>query len=145
MKSITITIEDDVYRAATEEAARQRKSLSELVQELIERISGKGAASELSGSEEEREAREEFDQFFAELNAQPSQEGPSVGPLNREELHQRGSQSAEQAEAEAKRAAFLEQLHRLVEEARERDRDKEGRLVPLTREVIYAERLDRFR
>lgn len=145
MKNITITIDDEVYRAASEEAARLRKSLSELVQEFIERMSRKGAASGPLGSEEAGKAREEFNQFFAESNAQPRQEGPSVGPLNREELYQRGAQSAEQAEAEAQRAAFLEQLHRLVEEARERDRDKKGRLVPLTREEIYAERLDRFR
>ncbi|MGH9832329.1 MAG: hypothetical protein ACREBD_13955 [Blastocatellia bacterium] len=145
MKSITITIDDEVYRAASEEAARLRKSLSELAQEFIERISRKGAASGQLGSEEAGKAREELNQFFAELNAQPRREGPSIGPLNREELYQRGAQSAEQVEAEAKRAAFLEQLHRLVEEARDRDRDKKGRLVPLTREEIYAERLDCFR
>jgi predicted CopG family antitoxin len=145
MKSITITIDDEVYRAASEEAARLRKSLSELAQEFIERMSRKGADSGQLESEEAGKAREEFNQFLAELNAQPRQEGPSVGPLNREESHQRGAQSAEQAEAEANRAAFLEQLHRLVEEARERDRDKKGRFVPLTREEIYAERLDRFR
>jgi predicted CopG family antitoxin len=145
MKSITITIDDEVYRAASEEAARRRKSLSELMQEFIERISRRDAAAERLGSEEAGKAREELKQFFAELNAQPRQEGPSVGPLNREELYRRGTQSAEHAEAGAERAAFLEELHQLVEEARERDRDKKGRLVPLTREEIYAERLDRFR
>lgn len=112
MKSITITIDDEVYRAASEEAARLRKPLSELVREFIERISRKGAASGQLGSEEAGKAREE--------------------------LYQRGAQSAEQAEAEAQRAAFLEQLHRLVEEARERDRDKKGPLVLLTRKEWYA-------
>ncbi|GEM_PF-735033 len=102
-------------------------------------------APETVEDENFRKRREDLARFFAELNAQPRQKGPSVGPLNREELYQRGAQSAEQAEAEANRAAFLEQLHHLVEQALERDRLKEGRLVPLTREEIYAERLDRFR
>lgn len=138
MKSITITIDDEVYRAASEEAARLRKSLSELAQEFIERMSRKGADSDQLESEEAGKAREDLNQFLAELNAQPRQEGPSVGPLNREELYQRGVQSAEQAEAGANRAAFLEQLYRLVEEARERNRDKKGPLVLLTRKEWYA-------
>jgi hypothetical protein len=102
-------------------------------------------APETAEDENFRKRREDLARFFAELNGQPRQEGPSVGPLNREELYQRGAQSAEQAEAEANRTAFLEQLHHLVEQSLERDRLKEGRLVPLTREEIYAERLDRFR
>ncbi len=102
-------------------------------------------APETAEDENFRKRREDLARFFAELNAQPRQEGPSVGPLNREELYQRGAQSAEQAEAEANRAAFLKQLHHLVEQALERDRLKEGCLVPLTREEIYAERLNRFR
>lgn len=152
MKDITISIDDDVYRAASEEAARQRKSLGELVQELLTRLrterqqngSSTQAEPELPAvadrealaeqlnrlaeaarerdrdkkgplfvgtrkdwyagfgyvpepqptaeeiEREERERREELAQFFAELNAQPREDGPSVGPLNREELYQRG-------------------------------------------------------
>jgi predicted CopG family antitoxin len=90
MKSITITIDDEVYCAASEEAARLRKSLSELVQEFIERISRKDAASGQLGSEEAGKANEEFARFLDELDARPLKDGPSVGPLNREEIYQRG-------------------------------------------------------
>lgn len=160
MKNITISIDDEVYRAANEEAARRRKSLGELVQEFLARLrteqglNGREAQTEpespaaTDAAEDEalREQRESLAQFFDELNARPLKEGPSVGPLNREELYQRGTQTeAESAADEAKRAEFLMQLQQLFDQADERDRLKEGRLVPLTREEIYAERLDRFR
>jgi predicted CopG family antitoxin len=179
MKSITISIDDEVYRAASEEAARRRKSLSELAQEFIERIGRMGATSGQFESDEAGKARREMKRFFAELNSQPRQEGASVGPLNREELYQRGAEPESESPApetaedenfrkrredlsrffaglkamhagargknEVKRAALLERLHSLAERALERDRLKQGAFVPLTREEIYAERLDRFR
>ena len=141
MKNITVDVDDDVYRAACEEAARRQLSLSALVQELLENLqpggqnqddetasarrrarleelyaqagirdasktgsAGPVSREELYGdgrdkksptateaeSEEERQEPEEFAQFLAELNALPREEGPSVGPLNREELYERG-------------------------------------------------------
>jgi predicted CopG family antitoxin len=138
MKNITITIDDEVYRAASEEAARLRKSLSELVQELLMRLRAdqalsrgeaqaepeSPAATAAAEDEDFRKRREDLAQFFAGLKAR---------------------RAAGQSEGEVRRAELLERLQTLVEEALERDRFKQGPLVPLTREEIYAERLDRFR
>ena len=160
MKDITISIDDEVYRAVSAEAARLRKSLSELVQELLTRlrtelepnrnavsITPESAVRADAGTDEEQGKKSEaLARFFDELNARPRKDGPSVGTLNREELYQRGTQTeAESAVGEAKRAEFLAQLQQLFDQADERDRLKEGRLVPFTREEIYAERLDRIR
>lgn len=222
MKEITITIDDDVYRAASEAAARQRKSLSELVREFLTRLRTEPEpngspvttpesplTADTATDEELRKRDEELARFFDELNARPLQDGPSVGPLNREELYQRGKQAeltaadeaqraeflarlqqlfdqvdehdastaltpatpaaeeeafkrrqeefaqffalvkaqraATQSEDEAKRLALLEQFQPLMEQALVRDRYQKGPLVPLTREEVYAERLDRFR
>lgn len=104
MKNITISIDDEVYRAASEEAARLRKSLSELVQEFLTRLRAEReqngssaqaapelpAAMESDENGEQRKSRESLAQFFAELNTRPLTDGPSVGPLNREELYERG-------------------------------------------------------
>lgn len=118
MKTITVSVEDEVYRAAAEAAAQRQRSLIALVQEFIERMGRLGEASGQAESEEARKAREEFARFLAELstqsdanealtekeqkrreefvrflaelNARPLKDGPSVGPLNREELYQRG-------------------------------------------------------
>lgn len=54
-------------------------------------------------------------------------------------------QSAQVSALDKDRIAFLEELNRLIEEAKERDRLKEGSVGPISREEIYAERLDRFR
>ncbi len=138
MKSITISIDDEVYRAASEEAARRRKSLGELVQEFLARLrteqalNGRDATAEpepsiaTNSAEDEafRKRREDLAEFFAGLKAK---------------------QAAESREDEAKRVELLERMQTLVEQSLERDRYKKGPLVPLTREEIYAERLDRFR
>ena len=98
MKEITISIDEDVYRVALAIAARQRISLNALVQEVLTRLRAESGLPESEFPTEpqaediadKRERREEIAQFFANLNAQPRQDGPSVGPLNREELYQRG-------------------------------------------------------
>ncbi len=139
MKSITITIDDEVYRVASEEAARQRKSLGELVQVFLmglradRALSGREAQSKpeapaaTTGGDEDEEfkkRRENLAEFFAALKAR---------------------RAAGQSENEVKHAELLERLQALAEQSLERDRFKKEPLVPLTREEIYAERLDRFR
>jgi hypothetical protein len=201
-----LSIDDAVYQEAIAAAAREGVTLREFVEEALRIKLGRtpmkngetvGEATqpaavdarstqqvqETGTVETENEGgqkkREQLAQFFAELNAKPRKDVPSVGPLNREELDQRGTQAelevptvtaAEEAEFskrredlaefftalkvkqatgpskdEVGRAELLEQFQTLVEQALERDRFKQGRLAPLTREEIYAERLDRFR
>jgi predicted CopG family antitoxin len=138
MKDITISIDEDVYRAASEEAARQRKSLSELVRDFLmrlqtermqygaEAIARTESCAEMKSTEDEEFSRRqtELAEFFARL---------------------RSVQVKEPESEAAQRAELLLRLQPLMEQALERDRYKEGPLVPLTREEIYAERFDRFR
>lgn len=159
MKDITISLDDEVYRAASAEAVRLRKSLSELVQELLTKLraeqeSGEQAARaepELRAApsaedEELSKGRENLAGFFAESNASALNGGSAVEPLHREELDRSMTQAETRvAPAEGQRAEFLARLQQLFAQADERDRLKKDPLIPLTREEIYAERLDGFR
>lgn len=83
MKTLTITVADDVYQQASEKAAAAATSLPDVVQELL---------SDWTRTDRHADRRwnAEFQQFLDELEARPLRPGPSVGPLNREELYQRG-------------------------------------------------------
>lgn len=82
MKNITVSVDDDLYREARVEAARRHKSLSALVREFL---------AGLRGSEQTAAPAvdPELEKLWALADAKPERPG-SVGPLNREELYQRG-------------------------------------------------------
>lgn len=129
MKTITVSVDDEIYLAATEAAAQRQKSLIALVQEFIERMSRLAESSGEVKTEDARNAQEEFAKFLDDLNARPLKDEPSMW----------------ETEVESKRAEFLERLQYLSERARERDHLKEGSVSPFSREELYAERLDRIR
>jgi len=151
----TLQIDDAIYREAKAAAERNGVTLMEFIEDALRLVLGRATLkagemtkeeSGLQPPEDSGLRREELAQFFAELNAAPRENGPSVGPLNREEIYQRGAQAeAGTSQDDAKRAAFLERLQRLFDQADERDRSKENSVRPFTREELYAERLDRFR
>jgi len=143
----TLQIDDAIYREAKAAAERKGVTLMEFIEEALRLMLGRATLK--TGEMTEGESglqREEFARFLDELDARPLKDGPSIGPLNREEFYQRGAQAeAETSQDDAKRAAFLERLQRLFDQADERDRLKENSVRPFTREELYAERLDRFR
>lgn len=151
----TLQIDDAIYREAIAAAERKGVTLMEFIEEALRLMLGRATLKTDEMPKEEsclRPAdgaglqREELAQFFTELNAKPRESEPSVGALNREGIYQRETQAeAQTSQDDAKRAAFLERLERLFEEADERDRLKENSARPFTREELYAERLDRFR
>ena len=76
MKNITVSVPDDVYRAARVEAAQRDTSVSALVVAYLERLSGRMAEfSRLEGLQNEVQA--EIGQFHA------------GDRLNRDEVHDR--------------------------------------------------------
>src|SRR5262245_34227718 len=95
-----LSIDDAVYREAIAAAAQEGVTLQEFVEESLriklghtpiktgEAVSGDSTQPAIG--EKMSHKREPLAQFFAELNAKPRKDGPSVGPLNREELYQRG-------------------------------------------------------
>lgn len=83
MKTISISVEDDLYAVAMAEAAKRRKTLSDLLHDLI------AGLHRHRESVDDAKQRTELDKFFAIVDAKPKLPG-SVGPLNREELYQRG-------------------------------------------------------
>lgn len=88
MKTLTISVADDVYQRASQKAAAEETSLPEVVQDLLFEWTreslrpGNGTADGHRG--------DQFLKFLDELAARPLKPGPSVGPLNREELYHRG-------------------------------------------------------
>jgi len=88
MKSLTISVADDVYQRASQKAAAAETSLPQVVQNLLSDWSHEDLRG-VSGTPE-RQRRADFLTFLDELAARPLKPGPSVGPLNREELYQRG-------------------------------------------------------
>jgi predicted CopG family antitoxin len=134
MESITITIDDEVYRVASEEAARRRRSLSELAQEFIEWMSVKWAASMQLGSQEAETPREEFRRFLAELDSISVNDGDSVGPLRRQEQPGLESRPAPEAEElQKKREAFTQ----FFADLNVQPRQSGPSVGPLNREEIY--------
>jgi hypothetical protein len=85
MKTLTISVADDVYQRASQKAAAQDTSLPQVVQGLL----SEWTQDNRSGMATTVDQRD-FLKFLDELAARPLKPGPSVGPLNREELYQRG-------------------------------------------------------
>jgi hypothetical protein len=88
MKTLTISITDDVYQRASQKAAAAETSLPEVVQDLLAEWTQEAHPPVSVSAESQRRA--DFLKFLDELTARPLKPGPSVGPLNREELYQRG-------------------------------------------------------
>jgi predicted CopG family antitoxin len=88
MKTLTISIADDVYQRASQKTAAAEASLPEVVQELLVEWTQEDRAQVRDSAANRRRA--DFLKFLDELAARPLKPGPSVGPLNREELYQPG-------------------------------------------------------
>ncbi len=95
----TLQIDDAIYREAIAAAERKGVTLMEFIEEALRIMLGRAKLKTVEMPKEESGLqpaggaglwREELAQFFAELNAKPRESGPSVGPLNREEIYQRG-------------------------------------------------------
>jgi hypothetical protein len=84
MKTLTISVADDVYQRASQKAADAKTSLPEVVQDLLAAWTHEEQAAAAS------QRRADWMKFLDELGDRPLRPGPSVGPLNREELYQRG-------------------------------------------------------
>ena len=84
MKNITVSVDDELYHAARVEAAKRRKSLSALVRELMAGLRNTGAKNK------EQPVDPELAKLFAMSDRKHAHRRGSVGPLNREELYQRG-------------------------------------------------------
>ena len=82
MKNITISVDDDLYQDASVEAERQHKSLSELVREFLAGLRKREATAPAVDPELEK--------LFKMSDEKHKSRSGSVGPLNREELYERG-------------------------------------------------------
>jgi hypothetical protein len=82
MKIVTISLEDELYETASAQAAKSRKTLGEFLRDLF-----------LSGLRRGDKATQDGGTVLKTLwelaDARPVTPG-SVGPLNREELYERG-------------------------------------------------------
>jgi hypothetical protein len=87
MKTLTISVAEDVYQRASKKAAAAHTSLPEVVQGLI---SNWTQEPDSNCTTPDHQRRANFLRFLEELAARPVKPGPSVGPLNREELYERG-------------------------------------------------------
>jgi len=83
MKNITVSVDDELYHEARKEAARRRKSLSALVREYLAGLRKSPAKANTSTDPE-------LAKLFAMSDRKHQNRRSSVGPLNREELYQRG-------------------------------------------------------
>lgn len=82
MKNITVSVDDELYHETRIEAARRRTSVTALVREFLVGMQKKKRAS--------KEAIDPRLQKLWDLaDSKPARRG-SVGPLNREELYERG-------------------------------------------------------
>jgi hypothetical protein len=93
MKTLTISVADDLYQRASQKAATAETSLPEVVKGFLSEWTHEDLGSENVGSVRvaaESQRRTAFLKFLDDLATRPLKPGPSVGPLNREELHQRG-------------------------------------------------------
>lgn len=88
MKALTISVAEDLYQRASEKAIAADTSLPQVVQNLLSDWVCERADS--AGKAVESQRRAAFLNFIDDLAARPLKPGPSVGPLNREELYQRG-------------------------------------------------------
>lgn len=88
MKALTISVADDLYQRASQKAAAKETSLPKIVENLLCEWAGESFGS--TGNTAASGCRADFLEFLDDLAARPLKPGPSVGPLNREELYQRG-------------------------------------------------------
>lgn len=88
MKTLTISVADDVYQRASQKAAAAEKSLPHVVEDLLSEWTHEDLHGVPGTTKSQRRAH--FLKFLDELAARPLKPGPSAGPLNREELYQRG-------------------------------------------------------
>src|SRR6266851_4828178 len=86
MKTITVPVADDLYQRASQKAAAVDTSLPEVVQDLLSEWTQEYHHAGPSANQR----RADLLKFLDELAARPLKPGPSVGPLNREELYRRG-------------------------------------------------------
>jgi len=82
MKTITLTVEDEVYEQAVQAAAQRRKSLGDLFRELVVSLRGSNRIPAENGFSVLQSA-------WGLADSKPLREG-SAGPLNRDELYERG-------------------------------------------------------
>ena len=80
MKNITISVDNDLYEEARDEAARRRKSLSALVREFLAGLHSRGG----------KQTDPELQQLYEMVDRKHARRKGSAGPLNREEMHERG-------------------------------------------------------
>lgn len=88
VRSLTIPVADDLYQRASQKAAAAETSLPEVVQDLLSEWVHESCYSANAVRSERKDA--DFLKFLDELAARPLKLGASVGPLNREELYERG-------------------------------------------------------
>ena len=82
MKTVTIALEDELYEAASREAAKRCKTLGELLHDLF-------LPSLQSGEEKAEDGLTILKALWALSDARTMTPG-SAGPLNRDELYGRG-------------------------------------------------------
>ena len=83
MKTVTITLEDNLYHAASAEAARRRKPLGEFLQDLFLSALRTGDKAALDDSSATLQSLWEL------ADAHPVTFG-TASPLNRDDLYERG-------------------------------------------------------
>jgi hypothetical protein len=88
MKTLTISVTDDVYQRASEKAAAANALLPDVVEDLLTSWTQQERGFVPAPVENHR--RTDWLKFLDDLAARPLKPGSSVGPLNREELYQRG-------------------------------------------------------
>ena len=88
MKTLTLSVADDLFQRANQKATELDTSLRDVVQDLLSQWTATGVPDTRVPADAQRRA--EFLRLLDELDARPLKPGPSVGPLNREELYERG-------------------------------------------------------
>jgi hypothetical protein len=84
VKNITVSVDDEVYHAARVEAAKRRKSLSALVREFL------GTLKPVEVKKTNKKVDPELQKLWDLADSKHALREGSVGPLNREEIYQRG-------------------------------------------------------
>lgn len=82
MKTITLTVDDEVYDQAVQAAQQRRKSLGELFRELVVALRGSNRTSSETSSYSLQSA-------WSLADSKPLREG-TLGSLNRDDLYERG-------------------------------------------------------
>lgn len=82
MKNVTIALEDELYETASAQAAKSRKTLGEFLRDVF--LSGLR-----SGDKAVKDGSATLKTLWELADAKPVTSG-SAGPLNRDDLYQRG-------------------------------------------------------